>query len=125
MILEITYTEGERIPTTDWAAYAIHGKERTSCLVVGCDNASDCEVHWLPPDKVQRADAAYDKGCNMAMAYCWGRGDMGDAVANDQANWYPFTRAYGRMQFAYVMEKRAAAWSVRTAWERFVQGEEL
>jgi hypothetical protein len=119
------YAEGERIPTEDWGAYSEHGKDKGDCLIVGCPNKADCDEHWLSPEKQRQADRAYQKGCDMAMAYCWGRGDAGDAVATDQANWYPFTKAYGRMQFEYALEKRSMGWSVRSAWERYTAGEAL
>lgn len=124
-MLETVYTEGQRIPTEDWHAYAPAGKERGDCLVVGCPNKADCDAHWVPQERQQQADRAYEKYASMAMAYCWGRGDMGDAVATDQANWYPFLRAYARMQFDYSMETRGSAWSVRSAWEKFIEGEAL
>lgn len=125
MLLAITYAEGQRIPQTDWAAYSAHGKNIGDCLVVGCPNKADCEAHWLHEWQQTAALSAYKKGCEMAMAYCWGRGDMGDEVATDQANWYPFMRAYGRMQFDYSLETRGSAWSVRTAWELYREGKAL
>ncbi|MGZ4659690.1 MAG: hypothetical protein ACXVYB_00255 [Arthrobacter sp.] len=125
MILTFTYATGERIPTEDWYAYAPARKEKGDCLVVGCPNKADCDEHWVPAARQEAADRAYNKACHMAMAYCWGRGDMGDEVATDQANWYPFMRLYGKMQFDYAMETRGAAWSVRSAWEKFRAGEEL
>lgn len=124
-MLKTEYTEGQRIPTEDWHGYAPAGKERGDCLVVGCPNKADCDAHWVPKERQDKADKAYDKGAHMAMAYCWGRGDMGDAVATDHANWYPFARAYGRMQFDYAMETRGMALSVGSAWEHFTKGEAL
>lgn len=125
MILTITYTEGQRIPSEDWAAYSEHGKERGDCLVVGCPNKADCEAHWVSEERLAVANRAYNKYGAMAMAYCWGRGDMNDPVATDQANWYPFMRAYARMQFDYALETRGMAWSVRSAWERFTEDKEI
>lgn len=124
-MLEITYTDGQRIPEEDWKAYPAAGKDKGDCLVVGCPNKSDCETHWVSALRLGSANRAYRKACNMAMAYCWGRGDMGDPVATDQANWYPFQRAYGRMQFDYALETRGNALNVRSAWERFIEGEAL
>lgn len=124
-MLKVEYTEGQRIPETDWAAYGEHGKNTGDCLVVGCPNKSDCEAHALPEWKQHAALSAYKKGCDMAMAYCWGRGDAGDAVATDQANWYPFARSYGRMKHDYALETRGNALSIRSAWERFIEGEAL
>lgn len=124
-MLKTEYTEGQRIPTEDWAAYSEAGKERGDCLIVGCPNNADCDLHWVGAVRLGGANRAYKKGCAMAMAYCWGRGDAGDDVATDQANWYPFMRAYGRMQFDYALETRGSAWSVRSAWEKFIEGEAL
>lgn len=123
--LEVTYPDGARIPTEDWYAYRPAGKEKGDCLVVGCPNKADCLDHWVSEPRQKKADRAYAKGCGMAMAYCWGRGDMGDEVATDHTNWYPFMRQYGKMQFDYAMETRGMAWSVRSAWEKFTEGEEL
>ena len=119
------YQPGDRIPSTDYAALAKHGKEsKGACMVVGCSNNSvDCEEH--DRYRVTSANAAYDRCKGKALAYCWGRADAGDATAHPQEVWWAFSEWYGRASFNFTLEKRASMPSIQRAWELFIEDKEV
>ena len=119
------YREGDRIPSTDHAARAKHGKESSGdCMIVGCDaSAVDCEKHdrYL----VTSANDAYVRAKDKSIAYCWGRADAGDATAHPQEVWWAFSEWFGRAAFNFALQKRGWMPSIQGAWDLFIQDKEI
>lgn len=119
------YGEGDRIPRSDFAARAKHGKDSNgACMIVGCgNNAVECEKHGLY--RVASANDAYSRSKDKALAYCWGRADAGDATAHPQEVWWAFSEWYARASFSFTLEKRGSMPSIQRSWELFVEDKDV